>query len=301
MNEGLLIVGPQGMTTNRMSTPDPVLVLGATGTQGGAVARGVLAAGADVAVLVRDPRSDRAVALREAGARLVTGDLLDTFALERAFAEAATVYAITTPFEHGAGEEERQGESIIAAAVRGRVSWLILASVAAAARAPVPHFQSKAKIEQSLAATELDWTVVAPSYFYENVLGSREAIKAGRLPIALPPDRPLHQVALSDLGRLVAALLKRRDEHVHRRIEVAGEAPTPQEMAAAIGVDYEQVPIEELRRRSVDLAEMYSWLADEGYGIDVHQLRARYPEVGWTSFVDWAQGIDWNSTLGEER
>jgi uncharacterized protein YbjT (DUF2867 family) len=123
----------------------------------------------------------------------VTGDLLDTSALARAFSEVATVYAITTPFEHGAGEEERQGESIIAAAVRSRVSWLILASVAAAARAPVPHFQSKAKIERSLAATELDWTVVAPSYFYENVLGSRGAIDAGRLPIALPPNRPLHQ------------------------------------------------------------------------------------------------------------
>lgn len=284
-----------------MPATDPVLVLGATGTQGGAVARGLLAAEADVAVLVRDPRSDRAVALKEAGARLVTGDLLDTSALERAFAEVATVYAITTPFEHGAGEEERQGESIIAAAVRGRVSWLILASVAAAARAPVPHFQSKAKVEQSLAATELDWTVVAPSYFYENVLGSREAIQAGRLPIALPPNRPLQQVALADLGRLVAALVKRRDEHVHRRIEVAGDAPTPQEMATAIGVDFEQVPIDELRRHSQDLAAMYGWLADQGYRIDVQQLRAHYPEVGWTTFGQWAQGIDWKSPVREER
>ncbi len=277
-----------------MRATEPVLVLGATGTQGGAVARGLLAADSDVAVLVRDPHSERAVALREAGARLVTGDLLDPASLERAFAEAATVYAITTPFEHGAGEEESQGESIIAAAVRARVSWLILASVAAAARAPVPHFQSKAKIERSLAASELDWTVVAPSYFYENVLGSREAIGDGRLPIALPPGRPLHQVALADLGKFVAAVLQRRDEHIGQRIEVAGDAPTPEEMAAAIGVRFERVPIDELRRRSEDLAAMYGFLADEGYGIDVQQLRARYPEVGWTGFADWAAGIDWS-------
>jgi len=280
---------------NALRATGPVLVLGATGTQGGAVARGLLAAGSDVAALVRDPHSERAIALQEAGGRLVTGDLLEPASLERAFAEVATVYAITTPFEHGAGEEERQGESIIAAAVRARVSWLIFASVAAAARAPVPHFLSKARIEMSLAVSELDWTVVAPSYFYENVLGSREAIGEGRLPIALPPGRPLHQVALADLGRLVAAVVARRDEHVHRRIEVAADAPTAEEMAAAIGVRYEQVPIDEVRQRSGDLAAMYGFLADEGYGIDVQQLRARYPEVGWTSFEEWARAIDWSS------
>jgi uncharacterized protein YbjT (DUF2867 family) len=280
---------------------EPILVLGATGTQGGAVARGLLATDADVAVLVRNPRSDRALALREAGAGLVVGDLLDSSSLERAFAEVATVYAITSPFEHGADEEERQGDSIIAAAVQARVSWLIFASVAAAERAPVPHFKSKARIERSLAATGLDWTVVAPSYFYENVLGSSRAIQDGRLPIALSPDRPLHQVSLADLGRLVAALVRRRDEHIHRRIEVAGDAPTPLEMAAAIGVHYEQLSIREVERRSEDLAAMYRFLEDEGYGIDVQKFRARYPEVGWTSFADWSRGINWNRSLGGDR
>jgi uncharacterized protein YbjT (DUF2867 family) len=272
---------------------DPVLVLGATGTQGGAIARALLAARLTVRALVRDPLSDRALALKAAGAALVDGDLDDTTSLARAFEGVEAVYAITTPFGAGADEEVRQGLNIVAAALRADLQWLILASVAAAGRAPVPHFSSKARIEQQLKDSDVPWTVIAPSYFYENVLSARDAIREGRLPIALPADTPLHQVALADLGTLVVAVLGRREEHLSRRVEVAADAPTPQAMAAAIGVRYEQVPLAELRRRSEDLAAMYQFLGDEGYGIDTAGLRAQYPEVPWRSFENWAENVDW--------
>jgi uncharacterized protein YbjT (DUF2867 family) len=272
---------------------DPVLVLGATGTQGGAIVREVLAASFPVRALVRDPASARARALSDAGARLVEADLLDSASLARAFEGVEAAYAITTPFEHGADEELQQGENIIAAARDAGLGWLILASVAAADRAPVPHFRSKARIEQQLMETAIPWTVVAPSYFYENVLGARTAIQEGRLPMALPPDKPLHQVSLANLGAFVVAVLKRREEHLSKRVEVACDAPTPEEMATAIGVRYERTPLAELRQRSEDLAAMYEFLADEGYGIDTVALRDRYPEVPWTSFADWTRTIDW--------
>jgi uncharacterized protein YbjT (DUF2867 family) len=274
---------------------DPVLVLGATGTHGGAVAHGLLASQFAVHALVRDPNTARAQALAEAGAKLVPGDLLDEDSLVRAFGEVAAVYAVTTPFEHGAEDERRQGESIVNAASKVGLAWLILASVAASERAPVPHFRSKARIEKQLSDTTLPWTVIAPSYFYENVLSSRESIRAGELPIALPAEKPLHQVALADLGALVAAVLNRREEHLSTRIEVAGDAPTPLEMATAVGASYMQVPIAEIRERSADLALMYEFLASEGYGIDVTALRQRYPEVTWTSFASWARRIDWRA------
>jgi uncharacterized protein YbjT (DUF2867 family) len=272
---------------------DPVLVLGATGTQGGAVARGLLAAGFPVRALVRDAGSARAQELGQDGAELVQGDLDDAGSLARAFAQAAVVYAITTPFAGGAQEEERQGENIVAAASDAELPWLVLASVAAADRAPVPHFASKARIEQRLRETSVPWTVIAPSYFYENVLGARDAIRLGTLPIAVPPDKPLHQVALKDLGALVAAVLHRKAEHIGARVEVADDDPTPTDMAAAIGVRYEHVPLARVRERSQDLAAMYEFLSAQGYGIDVEALRRRYPEVAWTRFAEWARGIDW--------
>lgn len=266
---------------------DPVLVVGATGTHGGAVARGLLRGGFKVHALVRDDASARAQALKREGALLATGDLDQVQTLERAFSDVATVYGVTTPFEQGTGEEERQGANIIRAAATVRLSWLVMASVAAADRAPVPHFASKWRIEQQLWAAGIPATVIAPSYFYENVAG---AIEAGEpLRLALPADTPLHQVALDNLGAMVAAVLNRREEHLGERIEIAADAPTPQQMAAALNVEYHELALEEVRARSPDLAAMYAFLADEGYGIDVQALRARYPEVSWVSFSAWAR------------
>jgi uncharacterized protein YbjT (DUF2867 family) len=270
-------------------TANPILVLGATGTHGGTVARGLLAAGHEVNALVRDPNSARSQALAQAGAGLVRGDLLDQDSLAHAFAGAGAVYAVTTPFTDGAAGEEQQGVNIIAAAQAVSLPWMILASVASAGRTQVPHFESKARIEKRLAATDLAWTVVAPSYFYENVLGSREAIASGTLELALPPDKTLQQVGLADLGAFVAAVVARRDEHIGRRIEVAADAPTPVQMASALGARYVRLDLASVRQRSPDLAAMYEFLSGPGYGIDVVKVRNDYPEVPWQSFADWAR------------
>lgn len=275
------------------SIPRLVLVLGATGTQGGAIVPPLSAAGFQLSALVRDPASSRAQALHERrGVTLVKGDLFDRESLAHAFAEVEAVYAVTTPFEDGSDAEVRQGEAIIAAAEQVRLPWLVLASVASAQRALVPHFVSKAQIERRLAATDLSWTVVAPGYFYENVLGSLPSIRAGVLPLAVPADKPLHQVALRNLGELVAAVLKRPDEHLGVRIEVAGDAPTPASMAASFGAQYEPVPISDIEQRSPDLAAMFRFLSEQGYGIDVAAVRARYPEVDWIDFAAWARTVD---------
>jgi len=277
-------------------TAAPVLVFGATGTQGGAVAKELLSRAVPVQALVRDPRSERAQALAKGGAELVVGDLHDERSLARAMSGASVAYAITTPFEEGADAEVRQGEAIIRAAVEARLPWLIFASVAAADRADVPHFQSKARIEERLRGASVPWTVVAPSYFYENVLGSRAAILEGLLPLALPVDRPLHQVGLRDLGGVVAAILERREEHLSERVEIAADAPTLREMAGALGARAVETPLAELRERSPDIAALYAFLAADGYGIDVHALRARYPEVAWMSFAEWAADVDWDTS-----
>jgi uncharacterized protein YbjT (DUF2867 family) len=276
-------------------SPDPVLVFGATGTQGGAVARALLDRTVPVRALVRDPRSERSRALVDLGAELVVGDLTDEWSLARAFATVPVAYAITTPFENGSDAEVRQGDTIIRAAAQAGLPWLILASVAAADRAAVPHFRSKAMIEAQLRASSVSWTVVAPSYFYENVLGTRQAIAEGILPLPLPVDTPLHQVALADLGAVVAAILRRRDEHLAARIEIAADAPTARDMAAALGVRAVQTPLAEVAQRNPDLAAMYTFLAHTGYGIDVSAVRARYPEVAWSRFDDWASEVDWTN------
>jgi uncharacterized protein YbjT (DUF2867 family) len=276
-------------------TPGPVLVFGATGTHGGAVAKELLARAVPVQVLVRDPHSERAQALARSGAHLVVGDLRDEPSLTRAMSGATVAYAITTPFEEGADAEVRQGRAIIGAAVEARLPWLIFASVAAAGRADVPHFQSKARVEEQLRDAPVPWTVVAPSYFYENVIGSRATILEGLLPLPLPVEKPLHQVGLRDLGAVVAAILDRREEHLSERVEIAADAPTPAEMAGALGARAVETPLDDLRERRPDIAALYAFLANDGYDIDMRAVRARYPEVAWMSFAEWAADVEWDT------
>jgi uncharacterized protein YbjT (DUF2867 family) len=204
---------------------------------------------------------------------------------------ACAVYAVTTPFGADPRAEVEQGEHIIAAAREAEVPWLILASVASADRATgIPHFESKAKIEQQLGASSIPYTVVAPTYFYENLGDLEEIIASGQLALPLSPARPLQQVALADLGALVVALLDRRDEFLGHRIEVAGDQPTPRQMTEALSaasdrpVGYQQV---DLAARSGDIAAMYRYLEQTGYQVNIGDLRSLFPEVAWTSFAQW--------------
>jgi uncharacterized protein YbjT (DUF2867 family) len=271
---------------------EPVLIFGATGTQGGAIAR-ALSAGVPVHAFVRDPSSTRAKELSRAGAHLEVGDLEEPASIRAALRGKHACYAVTTPFEGGAEREVRQGENIIAAAREVALPWFIFASVACAHEADVPHFRSKARIERSLQASDLAWTIIAPSYFYENVLSARQAISEGLLPLALAADTPLQQVALSDLGALVLAVLAREAEHLAKRIEVAADAPTPEQMAAALGVRFQETPIDELAKHKPDLAAMYRFLAAGGYKVDIDALKRDYPQVAWQSFSDWAAQTGW--------
>jgi uncharacterized protein YbjT (DUF2867 family) len=164
----------------------PVLVTGATGVHGGAVVRALLADGRAVRALTRDMGSARAAELKALNAELVRGDLLDATSLAAAMTGVSAVYAVTTPFSDGPDGEIQQGERLIAAASQTNVPWLILASVASADRATgIPHFESKWRIEQQLRASRISHTVVAPTYFYENLGEPADVIARGELALPL--------------------------------------------------------------------------------------------------------------------
>ena len=271
---------------------EAVLVTGATGLHGGAVAEALLGAGHRLRAFTRDDRGARSRWLAGRGAELAAGDLLDTASLAAAMRGVAAVYAVTTPFAAGAAAEVEQGAHIIAAARESRVPWVILASVASADRSTgIPHFESKARIETQLSASGLPHTVVAPTFFYENLGDPAEIVASGALALPLSAGRPLQQVAVADVGALVVALLARRTECLGRRIEVAGDDPTPRQMADALAdaagrrVGFEPI---DLAGRGGDIAAMYRYLERTGYHVDIAGLRAQYPEVAWTSFAQWA-------------
>src|ERR1700739_1562126 len=139
----------------------PILVLGATGGQGGAVANALLAHEMPVRVMVRRPAEPRGRSLAGRGADGVGGSLDDPIALAAAMRDVAGAFALTTPFEAGVDAEVAQGRAIVAAAKDARVPHLVFSSVAAADQhTGVPHFDSKAVIEKDLTSSDLAYTII---------------------------------------------------------------------------------------------------------------------------------------------
>jgi uncharacterized protein YbjT (DUF2867 family) len=274
----------------------PVLVLGATGGQGGAVAAALLRARRPVRALVRDPASPGARKLAAAGASLAAGEFTDAGALAAAMRGADAAFALTTPFESGTDAELRQGRAIIHAATAASLPCLVFSSVASALDAPgVPHFASKAAVERTLTASDLPHIIVAPTYFYDNALGGRADLLDGVLEFPLPAARPLQQLDRSDLGAFVELILRDPGAHLSRRIELASDAPTPEQMTGSLAVAlrrpvrYRQTSVAEVRRGSADMGAMWEFLNGTGYQVDIAALHRDNPGIPWTTFSSWAQ------------
>lgn len=271
----------------------PILVLGATGGQGGAVADALLGRGARLRALVRDPLRGAARELARRGVEVVTGSLSDRDSLTAAMSGVAGVFAVTTPFEAGVEAEVAQGRAILAAAGASGVPHLVFSSVAGADQeSGVPHFESKARIEAELVSGEVPYTILGPTYFFDNALGGAERILNGFLDLPLPPDRPLQQLARPDLGAFAAEVLLSPAPYVGRRVELAGDAPTPAQMASTLGavlgreVRHAYVPLTEIS--NPDMHAMWTFLNGPGYQVDIPALHGAHPEIPWTGFADWA-------------
>ncbi len=283
-----------------MANSKLVLVTGVTGQQGGAVARALITKGHRVRGLTRNVESDAARAVSALGVDLVVGDFGDADSLAAAVAGVDTVFAMGTPFEAGEAAEVAQGIAIVDAAVGADIDHFVYTSVASADKnTGIPHFDSKFQVERHLASTELDWSVIAPVYFMENLFFGENlgALQNGSYPAPLPSDLPLQQVAVADIGAFGALVVDRKDDFVGRRVEIASDELTSAESAGVLSqllgrpVDHFEVPMDQIRAFSEDFALMHEWFIDTGYSVDIGGLRAAYPEVGWHRFTEWAAGV----------
>lgn len=109
---------------------------------------------------------------------------------------------------------------------------LVFSSVAGADQhTGVPHFDSKAAIERNLAESGLPYTILGPTYSFDNARQGADRIAEGVLELPLPADQSLQQLARADLGAFAMHVLRRPRDYAGQRIELASDAPTPAQMA----------------------------------------------------------------------
>ncbi|WP_439378875.1 NmrA/HSCARG family protein [Amycolatopsis lexingtonensis] len=272
-----------------MSTaPGRIAVVGATGRQGGAVARHLLKSGTNVLALVRDPGGESAHRLRAAGADTVRADLSDVDSLTAAFRGAAAVFAMTTYGAGGANAEVRQGSAITDAVVAAEVPAVVYSSVGGADRSTgIPHFESKWTIEQRLRATGVPLTVLRPVFFMENLMraGVVTAEADGQVfRYAFAPGVPIQMIASDDIGAVAARAVLDPGAVPSGQLEIAGDELTPEQMAAAFAdasgrpTRFEPTPIDSVA--DADRRAMYTWLATTpGYQADFATTSAIRPGI----------------------
>jgi uncharacterized protein YbjT (DUF2867 family) len=288
---------------NRLS----VLVSGATGQQGGALARILLGRGHRVRAFVRRPDSFEAEELERLGAELAEGDFEEPSSIESAARGTDALFIVATPFEAGMEAETRHGIAAADAAKAAGVEHLVYSSVADADKdTGIPHFDSKREVEKHIEGLGIPYTIVAPVYFMDNLLApwTLPQLKEGRFPMALPSSRPLQQIALSDIASFTALVLENRKEFLDRRVDIASDELAGEEVAEILTritgheIHYVELPLEQVRQAmGEDGARMFEWFDEVGYSADIEALRREHPEVRWHTFEEWTKEQDW-STLG---
>ncbi len=258
-----------------MADKKVIAVVGATGAQGGGVARSILdepEGDMTCRALTRDPDSDAARALAARGAEVVQADLDDEKSLTKAFERAHGAYCMTNFFEHFSADKElEQASNLARAASAAGIRHAIWSSQEDArnwfpleddrlptlqGRYKVPNFDAKGEANRFFTDNDVPTTFLFTSFFWDNFLSVAAPMRGedGVLGLTLAmADMKNPGIAAEDVGRCAHGIFKRRDDFVGETIGIAAEHPTAVEMADALGralgeeVRYNAVPFEVFR------------------------------------------------------
>jgi uncharacterized protein YbjT (DUF2867 family) len=240
-----------------MSTKKIITIFGATGAQGGGLARSILAdpnGPFAVRAVTRDLNSDAARALAAAGAEVVAANLDDAAAVERAFAGAYGAYCVTFFWAHFSPERELVEARLMARAARAaglqHVIWSTLEDTrrwmqlddprmpTLMGRYKVPHFDAKGEADQFFRDAGVPTTFLLTSFYWDNLIffgsGPKPAAD-GKLDFVLPMGQAkLPGIAAEDIGRCAHGVFRRGGDLIGQTVGIAGEHLTGAEMAAAL-------------------------------------------------------------------
>lgn len=290
-------------------SPAEFLVIGATGTQGGAVARQLLAHNHRVRFLTRSPESPAAHQLIEAGAQAVSGDLGEPSSLESALSGVKGIFSMSPLDGKGPDSEKLYASVLVNAAIRAGVSQFVHASVAGIERTPnrdapqtlVKYWNDKWEIEEIVRSAGFgSWTILRPTWVMENLAQPAAQfmfpqLKRGEIYTVLKADTRLDMVAADDIGAFARAALEEPVRFNGKNIDIAGDSITMNEVAISLSrVLGKQVRSVFLHPSEAVVQGLHPNVVNSqdyrnkvGFQVDIEELR-QYG-IPLTSFETWAQ------------
>ena len=283
-----------------------ILVVGATGAQGGSVARHLLQRGKyAVRALTRKPDSNAAQQLRDLGAEVVQGSLEDRPSLRTALKGAYGVFGVTNFWEHFDKETEH-GRNLINVVAAAEVKHFVFSSLPSAAKPSngelkVPHFEQKHALEEYAKDLGIPATFVHVAFYYDNFFSFFPPRNGGDgvYRFGFPQgDVPLAGVAAEDIGGVVAPIFERPGDFIGKTVGVAGDDLRGKDYARVLTyitgkpVEFTDIPREIFARfpfrGAADLADMFEF--NKRYipsrKSDIELSRALNPKM--QTFEQWA-------------
>lgn len=237
-----------------MSEKKIIVVLGATGAQGSGVVRAILGDSSGdftARAITRDVNSEKAKALADMGAEVVSADIDNYESLKSSFEGAYGVFAVTFFWEHFSAEKEIEQAGLIAKAAKEtgikHIVWSTLEDTrkwiplednrmpTLGGKYKVPHFDGKGEADNIFIKQGLPVTLLLTSGYWENLIyfgwGPAKG-KDGKLSLILPMgDKKLPGIAVEDIGKSAYEIFKRGNEFIGKKVGVAGEHLNGKEMA----------------------------------------------------------------------
>ena len=280
------------------------LITGISGQAGPYLAEFLLEKGYRVRALTRNKESYKAKELEKLGAEIVEGDFGYAPTLIDAMEGVDGVFAMTTPFEKGTNFELKSGYLLEHAAIALGVKHFIYSSVASSDQETgVSHFKTKFKIENFIKSKRILYTIIRPVYFMENFLSNwmLSELSQGRISTTLKKDRKLQMITVEDIANIVVYIFEHRDSFLGKTIEIASDEISMEEATEIISKSlgkhfkYHELKYEDITDLGEDFVNLYKWLNEEGFKVNIPKLHSEYPEINWHSFEEWVRKQYWET------
>lgn len=255
-----------------MQNTKTIFVTGATGNQGGAVARSLINNGFRVKALTRNPDSTSALNLKKINAELIKGDLNDPDTYRNHLKGIDGIFSVQT-FENGIEREIRQGIGLADIAREYSVNHFLYSSTLGAnLNTGIPHWESKFKIENHVK-NNLPYTIIRPASLFENFLipDVRNRIKKGKLVSPVYKHVVQQFVSSNDIGEMSANIFKNPTKYFGQTLSLVAEEADMMKISSifteVLGkeIKYQKLPM--LITRLVmgkNLYKMFKWINKNG-------------------------------------